>query len=80
MSQKGRRVSSGSLLHPVSHPESQSGAPVCVTEHDNCLQMAMLSSGHKHLCLMHCSFQLLLLLNTAFNRGAQPRLGAGWNR
>lgn len=54
---------SGSWLHPVnSHPEGQSGALLCVPEHDTCLWMAMLSSGHSHLCLTHCSFQLLPLL------------------
>lgn len=59
-----------------SHPEGQSGATMCETEHDNCLRMAMLSSGCKHLCLTHCSFQILLFLTTAFNQ----RLSLVWGQ
>jgi hypothetical protein len=63
MSQKGRKNAQWlPAASSYSHPEGQSRAPLCVTEHDNCLWMAMLSTEHMHLCLMHCSFQLLLLL------------------
>lgn len=70
-----QRATSRALSY--SHPEGQSWAPLCVTEHDNCLWIAMLSTEHKHLCLTHCSFQLLLLLfSIAFNQG----LSLVWGR
>lgn len=61
-----QRATSSALSY--SHPEGQSGAPLCVTEHDNCLWMA----------LMPHALQLpapSAALQHSLQPGAQPSLG-----